>query len=393
MAEPLIQDVFIPKPIQVVIDDVGWWSGHDGHEQGEPFRTGIQRNHVPADYEAIAQLGESLGMRPQAALVLCEWDRGNILRRLPSATWMGAAWDNARWNGPWLDEAAAIFRDKADCIEPVLHGVGHEYWDDGRMGRAEWHDTEGRMRPERDVRRHLDAFGELMAQNGLGAFPESCVPAAFLHRYANGDGGLARVLASYGVRYLSTPFQSMHSTLPLTEAQKVQPFLWDGDVFTAARGTDLCRWCDIAPHPGGELTGTVCGMHWPNLLHPDPARNREVVQRWVDFLRPYGTRLETMLAGNTRAFCGQLVYHVEGTVQRTADEVFIDLTGVASGDVLGLAAGFSVRVRTTGPAAFASKDFSLRSVRVVLDVGQPLYEIEVLPGEARRGSIAVERDR
>ena len=69
----------IPRPIQVVIDDVGWWSGRDGSDKDEPYRTGINRNHVVADYQAIIQLGRALGIRPQAAMVLCEWDRENIL--------------------------------------------------------------------------------------------------------------------------------------------------------------------------------------------------------------------------------------------------------------------------------------------------------------------------
>ena len=81
--------VKIPLPIQVVIDDVGWWSGKNGSKNQEPFRTGISRNHVPEDYQAIVSLGKALGMRPQAAMILCEWDRENILRKLPESTWMG----------------------------------------------------------------------------------------------------------------------------------------------------------------------------------------------------------------------------------------------------------------------------------------------------------------
>jgi hypothetical protein len=79
---------YIPMPVQVVIDDVGWWSGEDGSKRQEPYRTGINRNHVPADYQAIANLGRTLGIRPQAAFILCEWDKENILRQLPTSTWM-----------------------------------------------------------------------------------------------------------------------------------------------------------------------------------------------------------------------------------------------------------------------------------------------------------------
>jgi hypothetical protein len=89
--------------IQVVIDDVGWWCSEDGSARGEPFRTSCPRNHVPADYRAIIELGRRLNMHPQAAMVLCEWDRTNLLRKLPSSTWMGDAWDNARWQGPWRE--------------------------------------------------------------------------------------------------------------------------------------------------------------------------------------------------------------------------------------------------------------------------------------------------
>lgn len=61
----------VPMPIQIVIDDVGWWTGEDGSKRQEPYRTGINRNHVPADYQAIVDLGVKLVVRPQAATILC----------------------------------------------------------------------------------------------------------------------------------------------------------------------------------------------------------------------------------------------------------------------------------------------------------------------------------
>ena len=132
--------VAIPMPLQVVIDDVGWWSGEDGSARQEPYRTGIHRRHVPADYRAIVELGRALGIRPQAATVLCEWDTENILRALPESTWMGAEWDNSRWIGPWLEEAADVIRQNEAHYELTIHGLGHEYWTDGRFTRAEWAD-------------------------------------------------------------------------------------------------------------------------------------------------------------------------------------------------------------------------------------------------------------
>jgi hypothetical protein len=112
----------IPLPIQIVIDDVGWWSGTDGSEYQEPYRTGINRNHVPADYQAIVNLGEALGIRPQAAMVLGEWDKQNILRNVPHSTWMGENWDNSKWVGLWLEEAAEIINSNKQHFELTMHG-------------------------------------------------------------------------------------------------------------------------------------------------------------------------------------------------------------------------------------------------------------------------------
>ena len=154
----------IPVPIQVVIDDVGWWSGKDGSLQQEPFRTGINRHHTLADYEAIIELGRTLGIRPQAAMVLCEWDRENILRELPESTWMGKKWDNSNWIGPWLDEAADLIQNNHDHFEFTVHGLGHEYWSSGKLARAEWSTEDGTMRPVNHVNKHLDYFEKIVEQ-------------------------------------------------------------------------------------------------------------------------------------------------------------------------------------------------------------------------------------
>ncbi len=78
----------IPMPLLVTIDDTGWWLGQDGSAKGQPFRTGMPRVHGPGDYTALIALGRSLDMKIPAGFVLCEWDRTQLLREVPSATWM-----------------------------------------------------------------------------------------------------------------------------------------------------------------------------------------------------------------------------------------------------------------------------------------------------------------
>ncbi len=56
-------------------------------------------------------------------------------------------------------------------------------------------------------------------------------------------------------------------------------------------------------------------MHWPNLLHGDPERNKEIVRGWIDFLKPYNERFETMLARDSVHFQKQLLHHVSTKVR------------------------------------------------------------------------------
>jgi len=317
--------LFIPMPIQVVIDDVGWWSGEDGSSRQEPYRTGINRNHVPADYQAIADLGQALGIRPQAAFVLCEWDKENILRQLPTSTWMGSKWDNSRWIGPWMEEAADIIRKNQKHLEITIHGIGHEYWEEGGFTRAEWTDSQGQMRPQDQVELHLDYFGRLMGQHDLGPFPASFVPAAFRHSFgpsAGRDVSLAEILKNRGVNYINTPFSSMYNR----ERAAYKYFGFDSGVMTIDRGEDEFPWLTFPADPAAELTGPTCGMHWPNMLHPVPERNPEVVERWVNYLKLFDEKPGRMLAPDSIAFQHQLAHHSLTTVQLIGNSIELDFS-------------------------------------------------------------------
>ena len=298
----------IPLPIQIVIDDVGWWSGEDGSARQEPYRTGIKRRHVPADYQAIVDLGKGLGVRPQAATILCDWDRENTLRELPTSTWMREKWDNRKWVGPWLEEAADIIRSHPRHYELTLHGIGHEYWEDQHFTRAEWADRTGRMRPRDQVERHLDFYNRLLQQNQLGPFPTSFVPTAFLHgfgRIADAETSMAEILRQRGIGYINTPF----STMANAQAVQYELFGIDAGVMTVDRGEDLYDWDIIGGKPETRISGPTCGMHWPNLLHKDPKRNYEVVAGWVKLLSACNDGMDTLLAPDSAFFQHQLAHH------------------------------------------------------------------------------------
>ncbi len=351
----------IPMPLQIVIDDVGWWSGFDGHRQNQPFRTGIQRNHHPADYSALIELGRRLHMRPQAAMVLCEWDRTNLLRRAPTTTWMGARWDNSARVGPELDQAAEILRQGRKHLEITLHGVGHEYWEspDRPFSRAEWHDRTGRMRAPSQVRKHLECFAAILEQNGLGPFPESFVPAAFLHSFADGDRGLAVLLEGAGIRYISTPFAAMHRRNP----PQYPHFGVDHGIMTVDRGNSRIPWDRIDSAPLGPIAGPILGLHWPNLLHPDPHRNLETIERWRRFIAPYGERIDRILAPDTPACFTQLAFRTL-TVHRFRDHgVELDFRNLEHAGIRGLRSTFIVKLRTPQPLDFRGKNLEILSAQ------------------------------
>ena len=354
-SSPGILSVMIPMPIQVVIDDVGWWSGEDGSLRQEPYRTGIKRNHVPADYSAIAQLGSILGIRPQAAMVLCEWDKKNILRKLPASTWMGEKWDNSKWVGPWMEEAAEIIKKNSKNFELTLHGLGHEYWIDGTFTRAEWATKEGIMRPRDQVEKHLDFFNEILTQHNMGDFPSSFVPTAFCHAFGITHGNnisMADLLKMRGIYYINTPFSIMANA----ENVSNKYFGFDDGVMTIDRGNDLLDWNNTGIAPTGTFNGPVCGMHWPNLLHPDPDRNSEIVMEWVRHLKTYNERTETMLAKNSEQFQVQLAHYECTEIKLAGNKIEIDFSKT---DLLPAAFPkdeIFIKIKSTNSLKFASDD-------------------------------------
>lgn len=367
----------VPMPLQIVIDDVGWRDGEDGHLRQEPYRTGIARQHVPEDYAAIISLGRQLGMKPQAAFILCEWDIHNRLRDLPHSTWMGADWDNSSRVGTWMDEAAAIMQNGREHVELTLHGIGHEFWENDTFTRAEWHSREGVMRPAEEVRAHVEMFARLLEDHaGLGKMPASFVPCAFLHRFG-GDANLAKILREYGVDFISTPFQSMHGR----EQTQYDLFGFDHGVMTVDRGRDLFNWPVIDP-PFSEIQqidSPICGMHWPNILHPDPTRNEEVVSRWVTYLQSYQDRLDRILAGNVNMFRTQLAHHVCSKIQQRGNEITIDFSGV---DCLPAPPQYFekeviIKISSSQSLRFSSADLDINPVSHKTIQHQQLYIVEL----------------
>jgi len=304
--------ISIPRPVQLVIDDVGWREGWDLSARGGPWRAGVSRLLGPADYHAIANIGQALGIRPQAAMVLCEWDTENVCAQFPTTTQHGAAWDNGSRIGPWADEAAEVLAERAEHIELALHGVGHEHWEDGERFRAEWFGRDpSEIWDSGVLRSHAHCFRQILDQHRLGpdwghSFPRSFVPCAFRFYWNNNDAqSTGALMHSLGVRYCSTPF----STCCFLSGEPERPDGgFDHQLVVLDRGESGVPWNTFAAVPEQLPTTSICGCHWPNVLMEDPAANDEAVKAWVAYLRQIEASGDGMLAKNMAETVSQWLY-------------------------------------------------------------------------------------
>lgn len=369
-------EITLPMPLFLVVEDVGWWQGHDGSARQEPYRTGMGRRHCLADYQALASLAERLSMRIQMAMVLCEWDRTDLLRQVPSATWMGAAWNNAVNRGPWLEETADFLRRHERHLEIGLHGVGHEYWVRGRLQRAEFHAAAGTMRPPGVVRRHLEAFGRLLEQNGLGPFPQLFVPPALHHSFGNGETSMQAILSEFGIRYLCTIFSRARQYAPPLH----DGLTWECGVLLIERNEAVVPWDRPGATPPHSINGPVLSLHWANLLHQDPERNGEVIAAWGDFLVARARGFDVFLAPDTAACWSQYCYHRLAALRPLGPGVEIDCCRLP--DLAALSGPVYLKVRERKQRLWQARGGKVVSARAAGE-GITLFAILPQPGEKR----------
>jgi len=256
---------------------------------------------------------------------------------------MGKDWDNSRWQGPWLDEAAALLNSKKDYVEITLHAIGHEYWEQhpGPFTRAEWGAPDGSMRPREEVIARIKAFKEIMDQNNLGKFPTSFVPSAFKYTFGKEEDGLAFILKSYGINFISNPFDGT----TWNKEPEDRDFGIDCGIPFVNRGKGLIPWLGIDPSLDGIYwDGPVCGLHWPNILNRVPEENSITVDRWVEHLdKNYVKAPDRVMARDTADCWTQLIFSKK--VKYTLDDscISFDFSALDAGAYSFLGAKFRIK--------------------------------------------------
>lgn len=337
----------IPMPLQIVVDDVGWWSGRDESRFNQPFRTGMSRNHLPRDYAALVRLGKGLGMKILAGFVLCEWDRDGILKELPSATWMGNEW-SAYWvNEAHRQEASCIIKESGKYLEIALHAIGHEFWRDGKMERAEFHDHNCTMRDSGHVRQHLDFFLRIMDQHNFSPRPTVFIPPAMKHSFGHEDGGIQKLLREVGIERVINCFQKARQLAPPLYPTGT----WENGVVILDRGLADFSWNAMACSPCFGFDKPFVVLHWANILHPDPEQNFNLVDRWVEFLLDGAKRHGVLLSRDVKTCFTQYLYRECSTICHQHNGFYINLAWRRTLPLNSLNPSFVVRVKGASPLA------------------------------------------
>ena len=316
----------IPRPLQVIMDDVGWFNGKDDREIGGPSRTGIYRYHCLEDYKAIEQFGKNLNQKINCAFILGEWDLENELpRRIPHFSHFGDSWDNAKYRIPREMDEIAEFVSSAEHIDVALHGLYHGYY----MPGTDNHDCSDYyykinkqliMVPEDEIRRRIETFLELMHKHGIHKTVNSFVPPSGAYRTFE----LSRILREYGILYVTTPFGGMTPKAPDDTT------FVENDIITSNRYEQKAlRWDDVGPDFDlAETPPGILGTHWPNILNMDPKKDLETVEKTKGFFERSAETFGIVLSRDV-GFCStQYLYEKYTRITEEGGTLILDFSEV-----------------------------------------------------------------
>ncbi|MBR6766445.1 MAG: hypothetical protein IKM02_00675 [Clostridia bacterium] len=319
--------VMISRPLQIVIDDLGWFCPDDDRETGGASRSGASRRHDHRDYIAINELGRQLNMKVNCAFVVGEWDPDNRLKGIKCLSKYDGRWDNARYLDREETRLCAEAINASGFIDVGLHGLMHGYYTPG-IDNTDlsdyYYEINGLLHRVNasEIRRRLDCFFDLLKYWGINRPVNSFVPPSGAYRWNE----LSDILSDYGIEYISTIFKDM-----CTEGEKpVSVGIERSGIINADRNHNLIPWdetgSDFSSLPT-DITG-IFGAHWPNFLHDDPERNMEIVENAVDYFKRCARTFGTVLSRDMRFCVTQLMFSKHGSLIEKNGIISIDVGNV-----------------------------------------------------------------
>ena len=325
-----MNSVIIPKPIQINMDDVGWWCGSDDRKIGGPSRTAMPRLHCAEDYQAIADLGKALNMEITCGFVIGEWDMDNRLgKEIRYFSHFGENWDNASYRNPEELKRAVEIVNASPYIDLALHGIYHGYYMPG-LENCDISDYYYRKAgvlynvPEDEVRNRLDHFFRLYEEHGFQRPVTSFIPPSGAYR----DFDLTAILKDYGIKY-SGPLFSHIFLYGAKKPDEIDRVFVDNDIITVDRETDVFPWDDVeCDFNAIDRPYVIFGMHWPNMLNMDSSKQGETLKN----ILPYFKRCENtfgVVMSRNMAFCAtQMLYVKYAKTEQLENTLVIDISEV-----------------------------------------------------------------
>ncbi len=322
--------MLIPYALQITMDDVGWYCGEDDRENGGSARTAMPRRHCAKDYAAINELGRRLNMKINCGFVLGEWDPDNRLKKVPYLSKFGDAWDNASYLGEEEREQVAEVVRNSPYIDIAIHGLLHNYYKPGiPYSNSDYYyslNDQLFLSDEKEIRQRLDAFLDILDYYGIKKDINSFIPPSFTYRWND----ISRILKDYGVQYISTMFA--HMEMPAGEERPELVGVENGIITVDRifeREDDLISWDTISGDPSTlPVIPSIYGCHWPNILHVDPDRHNEILERWVAYFEKYADTYGNILSRDM-AFCAtQSLYKRFAKVSEKNGIFTVDVTAV-----------------------------------------------------------------
>ncbi|MFC2106724.1 hypothetical protein ACFLRY_00165 [Bacteroidota bacterium] len=307
-------DVIFPEPFSIVVDDMGWMEGSDLSDKNGPYRLGFDRILERRDYRPFIAIGEKLGIRFQGSFIISEFDKENILANYPGTTEFGTKWDNSSRNIDSLNGIMDYIKKNAAYLEFGIHGIRHEFWDNGIAKRAEWYDMfGGKPWQDSDITNHINCFKAIMNQYGINkengqSFPESFVPTAYAFYWnPEEDNSTAAFMSKMGVKYANTDMRFIeHQNPPMLKGGGI-----DHGVHFLHRRQYGNDWNEIAKLPDANFERFETDpieAHWTNFLSEKTSEQDSLNNAWILYLKRIQKSKSHYLAKNTEQLHSQWFY-------------------------------------------------------------------------------------
>ena len=362
-----MENIKIPTPLQIVMDDFGWFCGKNELATGGPARTAISRDHVEEDYRVLEELGRQLNMKLVCGFTLGEWDKDNRLRGMKHVTREEDAWD--RKSTIDMEKARRFFRiiEESKHVDIAFHGLMHSYWIDGENygNPREFYSydlPEGATERRLDyplipanaeyVDSHLAAWFDIYNGWGFTKPVKVFISPAGLHRDREKALAYAEKIEKYGILYWKNSWQDFHGMMANFSSLI---FLNDDYELIDFDAIDF----DPDTLPDWPLCSAVFGTHWPNFLRSDPRKNFDYLDKWVNYFKRQSEIFGRIISKDMAFAATQAQFQEYTKTDFTDNCLTLDIRDVYNQGSKGLQNEFYISIKDLTPTACLGGEIAL----------------------------------